>query len=161
MRTSANTSINKRVPAVFKKVDWKEGTFNLDYGCGKYPEYARDYLAERNVYDYGYDPYNYPEGKENLVCNYYDTATLSNVLNVVESFAERVNILRNIHNCLVYGGKLYITVYEGDRSGIGRETKEDCWQENRKLNSYYDEVSEVFYGGYVRIKNGVMVCEKH
>lgn len=157
MRTSANTSINKRVPAVFKKVDWQEGTINLDYGCGKYPEYATQYLAEQGVINVPYDPYNYITDTPRD--GYYDTVTLSNVLNVVEDFGERVRILQKCKWYLKRGGMLYITVYEGDGTGEGRETKPDCWQENRKLKSYYDEVMEVFYLGYTKIKNGVMeVC---
>jgi len=43
---------------------------------------------------------------------------------------------------------IYVTVYEGDRSGKGKVTR-DGWQENRKLASYLDEVrySAVAYTG--------------
>ena len=160
MRTSANTSINQRIPALFKKVDWKEGTTNLDYGCGKYPWYAADYIAKKGVLNVSYDPYNYPITEKIISGQKFDTVTLSNVLNVIEDYRDRIHVLEQCKEYLKYGGTLYITVYEGDRSGEGRETKPDCWQENRKLKSYIDEVMEVFYLGYTKIKNGVMEVHK-
>ena len=152
MRTSANTSINKRVPALFKKVQWKEGTVNLDYGCGKYPEYARDYVTARGVVNMAYDPYNYRKTEDVWFKFRYDTVTLSNVLNVIESKEARRMVLLTCLDVLKVGGKLYITVYEGDKSGVGRETKKDCWQENRLLKEYAKEIP---YGTVV-IKNGLM-----
>lgn len=152
MRTSANTSINKRVPALFKKVQWEEGTVNLDYGCGKYPEYARDYVTKRGVVNIAYDPYNYRKTEDVWFRFKYNTVTLSNVLNVIESKEARRMVLLTCLDVLRDGGKLYITVYEGDKSGVGRETKKDCWQENRPLKDYAKEIP---YGTVV-IKNGLM-----
>lgn len=34
------------------------------------------------------------------------------------------------------GGRYLVTVYEGDRSGNGRETMPDCWQRNEKARAY-------------------------
>lgn len=158
MITSANTSINKRVPALFKMVDWKEGTVNLDYGCGKYPEYARDYVTECGVLNVSYDPYNYRKTEDIYFRYSYDTITLSNVLNVIESEEERYRVLLDCYTMLKGGGKLYITVYEGDKSGIGRETKKDCWQENRETKDYIRECLKVFR--YFDIKGKLIVCTK-
>ena len=160
MRTSANTSINKRVPALFKKVQWEEGTVNLDYGCGKYPEYARDYVTERGVLNVAYDPYNYRKTEDVYSRFKYDTITLSNVLNVIESEDARRMVLLECLWLLKDEGKLYITVYEGDKSRVGRETKEDCWQENRPLRSYAKEVARAYDGAKIKIKNGVMEITK-
>lgn len=52
------------------------------------------------------------------------------------------------------------TVYEGDKSRVGRETKPDCWQENRPLRSYAKEVVRVYDGAKIKIKNGVMEVTK-
>lgn len=160
MRTSANTSINQRVPALFKKVQWKEGTVNLDYGCGKYPEYARDYVTARGVLNVSYDPYNYRKTEDIYSRFKYDTITLSNVLNVIESEDTRCLVLLECFWLLKKGGKLYITVYEGDKSRVGRETKPDCWQENRPLRSYAKEVVRAYDGAKIKIKNGVMEVTK-
>lgn len=160
MITSANTSINKRVPALFKKVQWKDGTVNLDYGCGKYPEYARDYVTEKGVLNVSYDPYNYRKTEDIYSRFKYDTITLSNVLNVIESEDTRWRVLLECLYLLKEGGKLYITVYEGDKSRVGRETKADCWQENRPLRSYAKEVVRVYDRAKIKIKNGLMEVTK-
>ena len=53
--TSANTSINKEPPAIYKLVSnkIKETDQVIDYGCGKYFD---DYNLPNNYF--GYDPYN-------------------------------------------------------------------------------------------------------
>lgn len=41
---------------------------------------------------------------------------------------------------------LLITVYEGDRSGTGRQTAADSWQENRRTADYMDEIASALPG---------------
>lgn len=41
---------------------------------------------------------------------------------------------------------LLITVYEGDGSGIGRQTAADSWQENRRTADYMDEIAAALPG---------------
>ena len=158
MITSANTSINKRIPALFKLVQWKSGTVNLDYGCGKYPEYARDYVTEKGVLNVSYDPYNYRKTEDTYFHFRYDTITLSNVLNVIESEQTRKSVLVDCAYLLKEGGTLYVTVYEGDKSGIGRKTKTDCWQENRRTKDYVEECLKVFK--YCKVKGKLIECRR-
>lgn len=44
---------------------------------------------------------------------------------------------------------LLITVYEGDGSGIGRQTAADSWQENRRTADYMDEIAAALPGWLV------------
>lgn len=152
--TSAATSINaKKVPALFKRVQWKPGTRNLDLGGGRYNT-ATEYLEGKGVLNWIYDPYNRSEAEnqEAMQCN-PDTVTISNVLNVIKEPEARRELLElaKSFNCPVY-----ITVYEGNGSGEGRETRAG-WQENRKLAEYVEEVATVF--GFV-VRHGSVITAR-
>ena len=73
-----------------------------------------------------------------------DSVTISNVLNVVREKDVRLSILRMAKERLKNEGKLFITVYEGDRSSVGRKTGTDQWQNNMKTTQYLDEVRQIF-----------------
>ena len=159
--TSANTSINStKVPAVFKKIYWTAGRVNLDLGGGKY-DTATDWLEERGVMNLIYDPYNRPKAHNTTVLRYaydegVDYVTISNVLNVIDDPNARRMLLQKAWLALKDGHFCFITVYEGDKSGIGRKTKNDCWQNNMRLREYLDEVHEVF--GNAHIEDGMIVA---
>lgn len=142
MVTSANTSVNKRVPALFNKLTKYDyigsvGTM-LDYGCGKYPDYVKSWGKQNGIFVYSYDKYNFPNNNAKKY-NCYDAVALSNVLNVIQYSQDRRAVLIECKKCLVSDCRLFITVYEGDKTGNGRITRFDCWQENRLLSTYLDE----------------------
>lgn len=144
--TSAATSINKnRLPAVYGKVAFAANDVILDYGCGRYTDHIRAALPEGAEY-LPYDIFNQPQ-----TVNYASvqrihklraerrpvTVVCSNVLNVIDGDAEIRNVLQNIAVIIrSTRGTAYITVYEGNRSGIGRQTGPDQWQRNQKLADY-------------------------
>ena len=169
MITSANTSVNKRVPAIFKKISqingFKEFSTVYDCGAGKYPEYAREYLNKLHCTYYPYDPYNL-DNETNFHSIYSlavlggaaDIAILSNVLNVIEGKHAQISLIRHCFLMLNSNGVLYANVYEGDKSGNGRVTKKDCWQENRRLKDYVSQFETVF--PYVEIHSGMIIAHK-
>lgn len=145
--TSANTSINStKVPSLFKKVAWKRDSSNLDYGGGKYNTATKYLLANYMCLNFIYDPFNRSEAHNELIMsiNDYDTATLSNVLNVIKEQEIRIECLKDIKKHLKPNGILYISIYEGNKSGVGKPTKKSCWQNNMRLKSYLPEVKQVF-----------------
>jgi hypothetical protein len=167
--TSANTSINKdRPPAIVKLVEkhggWQGGNLHLDYGCGKYPEVFAKAIKRFGVHYVGADPFNCSEEHNENTWRAVeendgaDSASLSNVLNVIKAEASRKRTLKRVWYALRLGGRLYITVYEGDRSGRGRKTKKDCWQENRKTADYVREVEKVFGKGNVERKGKLIIA---
>jgi len=170
--TSANTSVNKsKIPALFglvqKKVGWKANTVHLDLGCGKYPDLISEFLRKHSVIYAGVDPYN-RTAKENdqawnsVVKNgYAETASLSNVLNVIQSGESRKFLIKQAWKNLNLGGALYVTVYEGDRSSKGRKTKADCWQENRKTDDYIQEIAERFGKDNVKRSGKLIIAAKN
>lgn len=147
--TSENTSINStKLPAIFKMVSFEPGTTNIDYGGGRFDNVA-DYLTKYDVINLVYDPYNRtPQHNKEVIktlrrAGGADTATCSNVLNVIKEPEVRKNVLENISKIVKPGGKVYITVYEGSGKGDEGPTKAG-YQLNRKTADYLDEIREVF-----------------
>jgi hypothetical protein len=153
--SGANTSVNHTKPPAIanlvNKIDgWRLGTINVDLGCGAKPHVFSDWLyANKSIYNMPLDPYWEFEADERLLSVVGATSvTISNVLNVIKEKRLRLKLLRQAKN--LGATYIYITVYEGDKSGKGRETKPDCWQENRDTESYLSEVKQVFKGSSVQ-----------
>ena len=147
--TSRGTSVNTRkIPAIFSKIDCSQSIF--DWGCGKAPEIIRAHVKSHGGTYYGYDPYNsvgtFPNGKV------FDLVTFSNVLNVI---AEDEIVLEEVRAALALAPTVAIAVYEGNRSGVGRQSKADCYQRNQPLGWYkefFDKIGEF----KTKIKCGVL-----
>lgn len=147
--TSENTSINSgKLPAVFNMVQFNPGTVNIDYGGGKFDNVA-EYLSQYDVINLVYDPYNRTKEHNQEVIRLVrehggaDTATCSNVLNVIKEEEVRLNVLNNIKKLVKPSGTVYITVYEGKGTNEGQPTKSG-YQLNRKTADYLDEIKQVF-----------------
>ena len=163
--TSARTSVNStKLPAVYRKASLSRSTpFVVDYGCGKYTDHIRSVLKEQNKLLYPYDPYNQPDAENRHTMEFIRWArdkhieidiVCSNVLNVIDSEAEISRICYFIeHTVMETGGTAYITVYEGDRSGIGRQTGTDQYQRNEPIRDYL----RFFHNA--TIQNGMIVAE--
>ena len=147
--TSENTSINaKNLPAIFNMVSFEPGTVNVDYGGGRYDNVA-EYLTKYDVINMVLDPFNRSKAHNREVINLVrdhggaDTATCSNVLNVIKEPENRMQVLRNMSKLVRPGGKIYITVYEGSGKADEKATKSG-YQLNRKTAEYMDEIQQVF-----------------
>ena len=147
--TSEKTSINAdKLPALFKMVKFAPNSLNLDYGGGKFDN-VTEFLAEQNVENLVYDPYNRSaEHNKSVLAKVRsnggaDTITCSNVLNVVKEPEVRQSILANIKKLLKPNGTVYITVYEGSGNNAEGPTKSG-YQLNRKTENYLDEIRQVF-----------------
>lgn len=147
--TSAATSINSRkAPAIVHQLHkanlLSTGMLLLDYGCGRYPETTRAALCLSPL-EYAYcDPYNV-EPAENgrnrarvMAAGGADVVMCANVLNVIDSDDAVQAVVDDAIHMLAdrCGSTAVFSVYEGDRSGTGRQTKTDCWQRNQKLRDY-------------------------
>jgi hypothetical protein len=160
--TSAKTSINShKLPAVFSQINFKAGTVNVDIGGGRFDN-ATEYLKTKDVENLIYDPYNRTAEHNFAVMRKVaggkaDTATVSNVLNVIKEPENRLKVINQAYDVLKTGGIAYIKVYAGDQSGIGKSTSSG-WQENRKIATYLEEVRSVFSSAYV--KNDIIVATK-
>lgn len=172
--TSAATSINSvKLPAVYTRVSdsayqWADKL--LDYGCGRYVDHLIQYTTERsNVPEdeysrfcawYGYDRFNRSDAANaEALADFAESEKpfvrrmvfCSNVLNVIDSDDVVKGIAGFLTACAISGAAVFVTVYEGDRSGIGRATKSDCYQRNEKISEYLKYFDKNF-----TIKKGVI-----
>lgn len=149
--TSADTSINSsKLPVIYKLVKFPGGSVVLDYGGGRFDN-GIEYLASQGCKGYVYDPYNRSSeyNKETLDAiranGGADIVLCSNVLNVIDTETGRLLVLKSLRNYVKPIGHVYITVYEGSKSGQGTVTSKG-YQLNRKTADYLHEISTVFPG---------------
>jgi hypothetical protein len=147
--SSQATSINaSRLPSTFSRVtDWKSGTVNADIGGGRFDN-VTEHLKEKGVASYIYDPFNRsPEHNRSSIAKIRngqaDTATINNVLNVIQEEQNRAGVIQQAADALKPKGTAYFLIYEGDESGTAKATPKG-WQENRKAETYLEEISTFF-----------------
>lgn len=121
------------------------GTVNVDVGGGPYP-HATKYLAARGVRNVVYDcvlpAKEQAAALRTLRQRNADSATLANVLNVIDNPATRREVLALAAASVRPRGRVWIAVHDGNRTGRGRVTSKG-WQENRAVNTYLVEVRRV------------------
>lgn len=164
--SSKNTSINTtRLPSVYNKVNWDHYAHPLDnfhvfdIGCGKMAtqEIIYDKLKKHKIkYFHPWDPNHQCIGDKlrTMLCMRDQTINkviiCSNVLNVIDNDDDLNKLIKHICDMSVYTldngvyrmNPVYITVYEGDKTGIGKESKKDCWQRNERLSVYLDRFND-------------------
>lgn len=145
--SSAKTSI-MQIPALFKHKAVKFGDVNIDIGGGRF-DLATNYLASIGTTNLVFDPFNRPETTNASTLDYLrsgkraDTATCANVLNVIAEEEARKNVILEVAKAIKPDGVAYFMVYEGNRTGIGKETSAG-YQNNRKTADYVQEISQWF-----------------
>lgn len=161
--TSARTSINStKLPKVYSRnKSWSRTV--LDFGCGKYTVHIRRHLEQENSTLLPYDPFNQPAsvnadslGKVLKHIKRHDPVDVvcSNVLNVIDDDETVQKICRHIEYIVSKtGGKGYCTVYEGDRSGVGRKTGADQYQRNEPTSAYKK------YFRRARVSGGIIIVD--
>lgn len=159
--SSADTSL-QQVPALFKSKAFVPRGTNLDIGAGKF-DLGKQYLErERGVTEsVPFDPFNRDAETNRLAVERlqsgerFATTTIPNVLNVIAERSVRDNVILQAARALDPQGVAYFQIYEGDRSGDGRQTSKG-YQNNKKTSDYIDEVRRHF--GEVRISGNVIVA---
>jgi len=163
--SSKATAINeKKIPSLYSRVlamnGWKRGTINVDIGGGWY-DHVTDWLGKIGVTSHVFDPFNrtreHNDATVDAVANgKADTATVSNVLNVVAEASARDRIIRQAANAIKQDGVAYFTAgYKVDSTGAGRVTKQG-WQNNQGQKMYEDEIKKHF--GNVTVRDGVIIA---
>lgn len=150
--TSANTSVNsKRLPAIYKKIKWElfEGGVVIDIGAGKYTDHIKDFLKTWNITYLPYDPYNLSVADNLYASSRFHEATCvicSNVFNVIKE----MQVIYDLHDLITsFKVPYFITVYEGDKSWLGRETRKGCWQRNETKEAYIINHKETLVGSVI------------
>ena len=169
---NGNASANKgkgRIPALFKKIKLIQNSLLFDYGCGKATTQARieEFLEPYNIRYVGFDKYNQSKAEQDEAIKIIrendgaDIATCANVLNVIKERNIRVNeVIQNIYNFLKQNGTAYFDVYADKKQTNAKQTGSDKWQEFRAIDTYMDEVAEVFGADNVALTKGIIVATK-
>lgn len=164
--TSAATSVNM-LPRLFNKMPAESALFerhsiNVDIGGGRF-ETTTDFMHAKGAHNFVWDPFNRDEEHNGKVYRRIiepgnaDTATLSNVLNVIQLKRDRIQALQVAVTAIRNGdGVCFITVYEGNRSGKGGKTTKG-FQLNRRTKQYVSEVEDVFRDVDV-LRGGIIVA---
>lgn len=166
--TSKNTALNQ-VASTFKAFDFND-CLVLDYGCGKglSKEFCEKTYNNCQVFLYdpfhGFDEVNdflesCKKSKNNII-------TCNNVLNVLQDDVLNTEIV----SIAVFANYAYTDVifkiYEGDRSGIGRISKKDCYQRNEKTENYMSLIIEMFNNNtignryHIMRKGQYIICKR-
>ena len=144
--TSAGTSINRdKLPTAFKKYVAYGDV--LDYGCGKYIDHIKEHVEQYGAHYFPLDPYNQPSENNITVLSYgtkygFDSIFCCNVLNVINDLQMIDGMISLMYGMLHENGRIIIQVYEGYKSGIGRQTSKDCYQRNEKTSKYLEYVNK-------------------
>lgn len=160
--TSRNTSVNKdKIPAIYTKLA-KHGVYGshiFDVGCGKWTKHIKSFAKANAMctHWHGFDPFNQTAEHNAKITDIAWEERMkpdkernpnmfisSNVLNVIKGSERQRAYLHSIFRMMKDCDECYITVYEGNKSGIGKITKKDCWQENKKLADYFDLVNMAY-----------------
>lgn len=154
MYTSEKTAINrKKIPAVYKKINLTSlsypnayGSRVLDYGTGRAAPIIRKFLAE-DISLYPYDPYCLSPAVNQKALNSDPHAIVcSGVLNVIKEDDVILDIVARFKS---YGVPFFISVGEGDKSGIGN-ANDKGWSRNQKISEYLK------FDPCLKLKNGVI-----
>ncbi|HDN27435.1 MAG TPA: hypothetical protein ENG03_10135 [Thioploca sp.] len=139
--SSAATSLNQVNPGIKMILPKLVNKTVLDIGGGKY-DTNKIYATGLGVKLYVYDKFNRSEAEnaQALACD-PDVIVCNNVLNVIDDGQAMRNL---IAFCASYEVSCYFTVYEGNKSGIGRPSKKECWQRNWKTADYVPILRKYF-----------------
>ncbi|MBO4798214.1 MAG: hypothetical protein J5494_05520 [Candidatus Methanomethylophilaceae archaeon] len=129
--------------------EYIEGKEVVDLAIGKWPENVMN--LHPNVVPR--DPYNQPRDVNiKALRGIYDTAIISNTLNVIDDDREIISLLELAK---ILADTTLITVYGAGTRGKTR----DGYQRGLRLDDYLPFVYQVFGKENVTVRNGVIICE--
>ena len=159
--TSQQTSISV-INKVYTKGEYIRGSNILDYGGGKYDKNI-EYMKQKGCNVVVYDPYNRSDEYNANTIDFINTHPIqyivcSNVLNVIKEDDVIAEVLEDISNTKQknQGCKVYISVYEGDKTGEPKETTKG-WQRNEKTDCYKDVINRFI--PVSKVSNGIIICD--
>ena len=161
---SGGTSLNQNPAGNNYGKKWglfRSGTRNIDIGAGRFDK-ATQFLAELGVENIPFDPVNRDSATnqravESVRTKPADTATVHNVLNVIDNDTVMEGVINQAARAITAKGTAIFTIYEGDRSGVGRATKAG-YQRNEKASSYVSFMRKYF--GHVEPHGNVILAQK-
>jgi len=165
-----NTSINSSKPSsgITKAVKMgliKPGDRVLDYGGGKF-DAGKNHIESsiEGTKVFIFDPFSRSKEHNESVMGEFkdkkaDIVMNHNVLNVIPTPEERREVITSAFDHVKPGGSLLLTVYVGNKSGVGNKVVKKNgwnWQENRPTADYVDEVQKALPDAKV-VKKGELI----
>ena len=161
--SSANTSVNKTSPAaIWRKINFaflKTHAINtvIDYGCGQYGSITYRFCKTKGInFYYPYDPYwlSSEQNKQTMehLQNKDTVCICANVLNVIWEDEVIKNIVSNITKASIWA----VQIYEGNKSGVGKQTKLNCYQRNQRTKDYlhfFNKCGNIYIKGNIITNN--------
>ena len=159
--TSKYTSVNtSQLPSIWRKLNYRWLNTHLvanvvDYGCGRKATQNKVFYHLLDNFDirhryFPYDPYwgDEDRNRNTLSClltwNEADLCVCANVLNVIDDVPTMQRIIQEVTQAKYW----VFQIYEGDKTGNGRKTKQDCWQQNKRTQEYCWIFNELGIGQY-------------
>jgi hypothetical protein len=124
------------------------GSRIVDVGGGSYDAnkayVAYKYLIDCSIYDpYKRDVLHNLTVLESARVRPFDATVSFSVLNVISDHQARQDHIQLCQTMLKTGGHAVFKVWQGDGTGIGRQTTSG-YQSNRNISTYVDEIRNVF-----------------
>lgn len=146
MTNTKMTSVNsKHAPAIFKYLAEQhliEDSEIFDFGCGRYFETTMNYVFGEGAARY--TPYDlYWEIGAIPRIGVFDIIVCANVLNVIDNWKERTDVLIEMKSLCKPGGFVAIQIYEGERNNVPKKTAKG-YQMNCKTSWYYQDICRIF-----------------
>jgi len=147
--TSADTSINSsKLPSItkLKSAKFVEGGINADIGGGRFDNMT-EHLAEQGVENVIYDPFNRErdwntDAVNRIHSGQADTATVSNVLNVIAEKSVRGGVIAQAADAIKQDGYAYFTIYGDTKKASGETSK--GYQLHWSPDKYIPEIEQHF-----------------
>lgn len=147
--SSKDTSINIiKSPAIYSKLDLEKlrDKIIFDYGAGKIEtvKIIRDLLDKYDIDYIPYDLFNLSDADNCYALERRleaDIFICSNVLNVIKEDGIIQEIIDDITNWSTQPNPqnnkpFFFKIYEGNKTGIQKQSKKDCWQRNQRTKEY-------------------------
>ena len=155
--SGGGTIVPGQVPATYKpKADFNFAGYDiLDYGCGTGT--GKEYIKAHNEEErfagtkvFNYEPF--PEFHVDEIQKFITSSNpkkmicCNNVLNVIDD--DLTDILTEIKDYAKRGkvSEIIFKIYQGDKSGKGKQTGKDKYQRNEKTANYIPKIRKVFTG---------------
>ena len=162
--SSANTSINiTKLPAIYNKLNPIEmwGLTIFDYGVGKVKtlnNIAR-WGLENDITILGYDKFNLSSDYNRDMLKQVYKADVFICSNVICTIKEDEIVQSIIDFILQYNKPFFFKIYEGNKSGVGKPSKKDCYQRNMKIKDYltyfnWGNSNPIVYKGCITTEEG-------
>ena len=164
---SAGTSRNQ-VAAFFKSKLFatKKGETNADLGGGAY-DMGTNYLKkEKGITNVVVDPHNRTKAHNAAVLRNLaskkgaESSTTLNTLNVIKEPEARKQLIEQAYAVTKPNSKSYYQIFEGNKSGVGKQTGPEQWQNNLKTEEYVPEIESVFGVGNVKRRGNYIIATK-